>query len=416
MKTMYLKRAVLALLIVTSFTLGACSDHGAQAPAESAHAAAEAFERGPHNGRLLRDGSFALEVTVYETGVPPEFRLYGYRDGKPLPPAALQPVVEIKRLDGETTRFTFRAEGDALIANGTVVEPHSFDVKVSATYDGKTHAWSYASYEGRVTIPAATAAASGVKTSTAGPATIRDVLPLMGHVAIDRSRYAQVRARFPGIVRAVPVKLGDQVRRGQTLATVEGNDSMRRYAVTSPLDGVVLARNTNVGDVAGEAPLFEIGDLSSVWIELHAVGRDIDRVRPGQVVTVRPSSGGKALTTRIDTLVPVTNAGISVIARAQMPNRDSAWRPGMAVVGDVTVAEREVPLAVKISGLQRFRDFTVVFAQVGETYEVRMLELGERDDTTVEVLGGIMPGTTYVSEQGFLIRADIEKSGASHDH
>jgi len=416
MKIAHLKRAALALLIVTSLALGACGDRAAPEPAEGTHTAADAFERGPHNGRLLRDGPFALEVTVYETGVPPEFRLYGYRDGKPLPPGALQPVVEVRRLDGETTRFTFRPEGDALVADGTVVEPHSFDVKVSVVNDGRTHAWAYASYEGRVTIPAATAAASGVKTSTAGPATIRDVLPLMGHVAIDHSRQAQVRARFPGIVRAVPVNLGDHVRRGQTLATVEGNDSMRRYAVTAPLDGVVLARNTNVGDVAGEAPLFEIADLSSVWIELNAVGRDADRLRPGQTVSVRPASGGEALATRIDALVPVTHAGMSVVARAQIPNRDSAWRPGMAVVGEVTVAQREVPLAVKISGLQRFRDFTVVFAKVGDTYEVRMLELGDRDDTAVEVLGGLKPGTAYVSEQSFLIRADIEKSGASHDH
>ena len=416
MNTIHIKRAVLALLIVISFTLGACSDRAAQEAAESTSAAADTFERGPHNGRLLRDGPFALEVTVYETGAPPEFRLYGYRDGKPLPPSTLQPAIEIKRLDGQTTRFTFRPEGDALIANATVVEPHSFEVNVTATYEGKTHAWTYASYEGRVTIPAATAAASGVKTSTAGPASIRHVLPLMGHVAIDRSRHANVRARFPGIVRAVPVNLGDHVRRGQTLATVEGNDSMRTYAVNAPLSGVVLARNTNVGDVAGDAPLFEIGDLSSVWIELDAVGGDADRLRPGQAVKVRPASGGEALNTRIDTLVPVTNAGISVVARAQLPNEDSAWRPGMAVVGEVTVAEREMPLAVKISGLQRFRDFTVVFAQIGETYEVRMLELGERDDTSVEVLGGIKPGTSYVSEQSFLIRADIEKSGASHDH
>ena len=416
MKNIHLKRAMLALLVLATVALGACGDRAAREPADGEHAAAEAYERGPHNGRLLRDGSFALEVTIYEAGVPPAFRLYGYRDGKPLPAGALQPVVEIRRLDGETTRFAFRPEGDALVADGTVAEPHSFDVKVSVVHDGKPHAWSYASHEGRVTIPTATAAAAGVITAIAGPATIRDVLPLMGRVAIDRSRQAMVRARFPGIVRSVPVNLGDRVRRGQTLATVEGNDSMRRYAVTAPLDGVVLARNTNVGDVAGDAPLFEIADLSSVWIELDAVGRDADRLRPGQTVSVRPASGGEALGTRIDTLVPVTRAGMSVVARARIPNPDDAWRPGMAVVGEVAVAQREVPLAVKVSGLQRFRDFTVVFAQVGETYEVRMLELGDRDDTSAEVLGGLKPGTAYVSEQSFLIRADIEKSGASHDH
>ncbi len=71
---------------------------------------------------------------------------------------------------------------------------------------------------------------------------------------------------------------------------------------------------------------------------------------------------------------------------------------------------------MKESGLQRFRDFTVVFAQVGDSYEVRMLELGARDGENVEVLGGLKPGTRYVAEQSYLIKADIEKSGASHDH
>ena len=416
MKATFFTRGAAALLIFATLGLGACSQRTETAPTEGEHAATAAFERGPHNGRLLRDGPFALEVTVYETGVPPEFRLYAYRDGKPLPPSVLQPVLQVNRLDGETTRFTFRAVGDALVANGTVVEPHSFDVKVTATYEGKTHTWTYASYEGRVTIPAATAAASGVETAVAGPGTIRDVLPLMGHVAVDPGRQAQVRARFEGIVRSVSVNLGDRVRRGQTLATVEANQSMRTYTVVAPLDGVVLARNTNVGDVAGDASLFEIADLSSVWVELDAVGRDADRLRPGQALQVRPASGGDPLTTTIDALGPVTRAGLSVVARARIPNKDNAWRPGMPVVADVTVAERPVPLAVDVSGLQRFRDFTVVFAQVGDTYEVRMLELGARDAQKAEVLGGLKPGTAYVNKQSFLIRADIEKSGASHDH
>ncbi len=74
------------------------------------------------------------------------------------------------------------------------------------------------------------------------------------------------------------------------------------------------------------------------------------------------------------------------------------------------------PLAVRTRALQPFRDFTVVYAKVGDTYEVRMLDLGRRTEEWTEVLGGIEPGTTYVVDGAFLIRADIEKSGASHDH
>ena len=88
----------------------------------------------------------------------------------------------------------------------------------------------------------------------------------------------------------------------------------------------------------------------------------------------------------------------------------------MTVKGNVLVDEKQVPLAVKTSALQKYRDFTVVFGKVGNTYEVRMLDLGMSDGEKVEVLNGLKPDTEYVTENSFLIKADIEKSGASHDH
>ena len=250
----------------------------------------------------------------------------------------------------------------------------------------------------------------------AGPATIRDVVPLLGTVAMDGNRQASVRARFPGIVRSVSAQLGQKVRAGQALATVEGNESMRTYVVTAPFDGIVLARSTNVGDVAGDGALFEIADLSRVWVELRAIGTDADKLAAGQAVRLRSATGDTAAEATIETILPIATLGQGVIARVVVPNADGRWRPGMTVSAEVTVSARDVPLAVKESGLQPFRDFTVVFAQVEDTYEVRMLELGARDGDYAEVLGGLKPGTPYVSGNSFLIRSDIEKSGASHDH
>jgi len=88
----------------------------------------------------------------------------------------------------------------------------------------------------------------------------------------------------------------------------------------------------------------------------------------------------------------------------------------MAVEGRVVVGEEEVPLAVRTPALQRFRDFTVVYGRFGDTYEVRMLQLGRQTPEWTEILGGLEPGTTYVTENAFLIRADVEKDGAVHDH
>ena len=90
--------------------------------------------------------------------------------------------------------------------------------------------------------------------------------------------------------------------------------------------------------------------------------------------------------------------------------------PGMTAKGNIVVDKKKVPLAVRTKALQRFRDFTVIFAKVGNTYEVRMLELGRRTPEWTEVLSGVGPGQEYVVENSFLIKADIEKSGAAHDH
>lgn len=409
--------ARLILAAALAVTLAAC---GKSEPADEHAAATETatgdYERGPHRGRLLRDGDFALEVTIFETNVPPQYRLYAYRDDKPVKPSEVDATVQLKRLDGEVNLFTFKPEQDYLTGSGTVVEPHSFDVVVKATNAGKLHDWAFASYEGRSTIPSAAAADAGVKVEVAGPASIRDTVRVMGKIVLDANRQADIKARFPGIVRDVRVQQGQRVRRGQALVIVEGNESMRSYPITAPFDGVVLSRSTNVGDVAGDNALLQIADVSKVWVELHAIGKDAERLAPGQRVSVKAAAGDRKEQTRIETLLPLATRGQSVIARASLGNADGLWRPGMMVAAEVTVSEREVPIAVKESGLQRFRDFTVVFAQIGETYEVRMLELGARDGERVEVLGGIKPGTRYVAEQSFLIKADIEKSGASHDH
>ena len=101
---------------------------------------------------------------------------------------------------------------------------------------------------------------------------------------------------------------------------------------------------------------------------------------------------------------------------ATLDNAEGLLAAGMKINARIETETRDVALAVKRSGLQAFRDFTVVYAKVGDEYEVRMLELGQAAGEWVEVLGGLEPGTEYVSENSYIIKADIEKSGASHDH
>ena len=388
---------------------GEGEDHDEPAEAEPA--------MGTHNGRLLGEGPYTVELAIYEEGVPPEYRAWLYKDGKPLPPTAGELSVVLTRLGGITDTHAFTPKDDYLVGTLEVYEPHSFNVAVTARIDGQTLNWTYPSYEGRTTIPAAVAKDSGIDIAPAGPGVIRDEHDVQGLLTPIEGRHARIVARFPGPVKSVRVGLGDAVRAGQTLATVESNISLSDYALTAPLAGTVLARNVAVGDLAGEQALFEIADLSALWVDLHLFGADAQHITPGLPVEVTRLSDGVSTRTTLDRVLPGTaTASQSTVARATVDNADGRWRPGAAVRARVTVAELPVALMVPLAALQRFRDWDVVFVRFGDDYEIRPLELGRRDGVNVEVLAGLKTGDPVVVAQSYLVKADIEKSGASHDH
>lgn len=407
---------IAALAILSVLPLTGCGKASGDAEHGEEHAETE-FERGPHNGRLLRDKDFSVEITIFEDGVEPQFRVYAYNKNKPLPPTQVQLSMALKRLGGRTDNFAFRPEGEFLLGNAVVEEPHSFDVIVRATYNGTPHNWTYESYEGRTTIAAAQADAAGIKVEPAGPAKLEETVALSGRVELQPQGRAEVTAWYPGRIVAMTKAIGDPVKKGEVLARVTSSESLQTYSIPAPISGVVMARNANAGDVAGAAPIYTLADASKLHAEFFVYPRDAERLRAGQSVTVRNLSGDRTIKSTIEAILPTADMMTqTIVAHVELPNPDGFWRPGQAVEGAAVVATQDAPLAVRTQALQRFRDFTVVFARVGETYEVRMLELGRRTPEWTEVLSGLTPGERYVSENSFLIRADIEKSGASHDH
>lgn len=411
--------AALALMVGAG-TLAGCGGAGSgDAHDDQEHADTHGeveLERGPHGGRLLREGAFAIELTIFETGTPPRFRLYAYRDGAPLAPQGVNASVTLSRLGGRVDTFEFAPEGDFLTSPAIVEEPHSFDVVVEASAAGASHRWAYASYEGRTIISDSAAAEAGVVTEEAGPAIIAETIDVLGRVEFAPGAQAVLRGRFPGVVVDVRKTVGDPVSKGETIARLESNESLMRYDVQSPIDGVLIERSANPGDVAADAPLFMVGDLKKLVVDFHVFASDIHRVKPGMKVAIVNVDRTAKVESVIQTILPTKETATqTIIARALLPN-DGAFTPGMTVRGDIVVEEFAAPLAVRADALQRFRDFTVVFEKIGETYEVRMLDLGRRNGDWAEVTGGLEEGAVYVAENSFLIKADIEKSGASHDH
>ena len=103
-------------------------------------------------------------------------------------------------------------------------------------------------------------------------------------------------------------------------------------------------------------------------------------------------------------------------ARIVLPNPKGLWRPGLPVNIELIANEIDVPVAVSAEAIQTVRDWTVVFGRYGEDFEARPVELGRSDGKFIEIISGLKAGEQYAGKNSFLIKADLGKSGASHDH
>ncbi|WP_278355050.1 MULTISPECIES: efflux RND transporter periplasmic adaptor subunit [Idiomarina] len=386
------------------------------AAAQDDHQHDETERTGPNGGKLLTNGDFSVEITIYESGMPPEMRVYAYYDNERIDPSNVDLEVTLHRLGNQNDKLTFTTDGDYLVSNEVVTEPHSYEVSVEAAASNDNGKWHYEAFEGRAVLSDRIIEKANIQIERAQAQTLRFKERLFGVVAPVNDRQIHVTATYRGEISAMNANIGDKVSKGQTLAVVTNASSGAAYQLVSPIDGVITERLANSGEVAAEQILFEIVDLSKVWIELSAFPENIEKLAVGQQAEVFDLHQHERVTGEIVYIAPVMTGGHIARARVLIDNSQGHWRPGMHVQADVVTDEKEVALAVKKDALQTFRDMPVVFAQYGNTFEVRMVELGKEDNDYVEVLGGLKHDTPYVYGNSYLLKADVLKDGASHDH
>ncbi|MCL1122937.1 efflux RND transporter periplasmic adaptor subunit [Shewanella surugensis] len=371
---------------------------------------------GPHGGKLLHFDDFEIEITLYETGVPPEMRIYAYQNGQTVDPNQVDINVTLNRLGEHQNQLTFTPEKDYLVSQQVVTEPHSFTVDVNARYNKQVFEWQYDSFEGRTEISDRLLNLSNVETEKAGEQRLTFTEQLFGIVAPIKDKLFNINAPYAGIIDQMHVSIGDHIKKEQVIASVINSDTLRRYQIKSPTEGQITAQNLNKGDHTANAPLVSISDLSSVWIELSAFPSHMEKLKVGLAVNVFDDHNEEKVTTKISYISPMMTGGHIARARAVIENTQGHWRPGMHIKAEIETATKTSPVAVNVDAIQTFRGGPVVFAKYGNTFEVRMLTLGESDGQYVEVINGLAPGIEYVTQNSFLIKADILKNAAKHQH
>jgi membrane fusion protein, heavy metal efflux system len=258
--------------------------------------------------------------------------------------------------------------------------------------------------------------ASGIKSEDATSQNLVQTDTLFGVIAPVQDQVFSLHAAFPSMIEKVFVQVGDTVTEGQTLARLTNIKTLQSYSLKSPSNGEVTSRSVNTGDRVDAEEILQVSDLSKVWVNMSAFPESIERLEKGQTVNIYDLHDHENSLGKISYIAPKMSGGHIARARAVINNAEGHWRPGMHVKADVQVSTRQAAIAVKVDAVQTMEGKTVIFKRHDNQFETAQVEVGERDDQWVEILSGIKTGTHYVSENSFLVKADILKSGASHDH
>ena len=253
----------------------------------------------------------------------------------------------------------------------------------------------------------------GIQTARATSQKLQQSIVVYGSLTTGPEQLSHVRARYSGLIKSVKPTLGDKVKRGDLLAEVESNESLKVYPVRSPISGTIIQRHANTGEVTQDQVLFSIANFDTLWAEFRIYPSQQSLVKAGQ--TAHIVANDLELGGPIQHIIPALDKPYQ-LARVVFDNRPKALTPGLLVEGHIVVDEFTAKLAVENDAIQSIGEQPGVFVKQDDEYAFAPLGLGRRDDRYVEVLSGLKPGQLYVSKNSYLIKADIEKSEAEHEH
>ena len=188
--------------------------------------------------------------------------------------------------------------------------------------------------------------------------------------------------------------------------------------IPAPIDGVVTERLGNAGvNVDPATKLFTIVDLSSVWVVANVYERDLHRVREGaRAVIAAQAFPERSFEGRVSYIDPQLSEGSRTAkVRVEVANPRGELRLGM--YADVTIAgalgAATIPTIPK-SALQNVGSRHVVYLPVQNDptkFTERDVQVGRVVGERLEVVSGVKPGDSVVSQGSFYLRAEAERLG-----
>lgn len=200
--------------------------------------------------------------------------------------------------------------------------------------------------------------------------------------------------------------------------SLKDSSALARYSLRAPIAGSVLERTLTVGEsVSDDKPLFRLADLSSLWIDLSVPVSDLATIKRGQRVVVKDKAGAVSGEGKVLFVQPELSAESRTgSVRVALNNPKGQWRPGMFVTTELVTGQQDQMLSIPEDALQTLEGKPVVFVADADGLEPREVTLGRRSAGRVEVLSGLKAGEHFAASGGFVLKAELQKGEAEHEH
>ncbi len=257
----------------------------------------------------------------------------------------------------------------------------------------------------------------GIELQSAGEGKIAVHKDLTGEIVLNPDNIAHIVPRFGGIVKSVYKKIGDSIKKGEKIATIESNESLVSYDVTSSIDGTILELHMTPGELIGDAQhIVLVANLTNVWAELNIYQQDLGKVKVGQNVEITSPHSKTVFKGKLFYISPVVDeATRTAVARVKLNNKRGTWKPGMFISGSVLTNYKTVNIAVPVNAIQILNNQKVVFVSGAEGFQPQVVTLGMENNKLIEVIDGLHAGDKYVAKGAYTFKSEILKESFGGD-
>jgi RND family efflux transporter MFP subunit len=197
---------------------------------------------------------------------------------------------------------------------------------------------------------------------------------------------------------------------------------LSKMVIRAPIDGVlnILPNGRAQGSFGSAPPPFkegdrawtgaaiaEIPDLNEMRIDLKLDEVDRGKLKLGQKARVRVDAvPDRELPGELDWISPIASvvqrgpwaSEKTFPARATLRNLDSRLRPGMSATAEIVIESEPNQILIPARAVFRKDGKPAAYVQQGETFELRTIEVGKRNETDMIVLKGLRPGEVVALE------------------